>query len=58
MHGSFLRDPGGRLFPSHARLFIAPCAHGCFAERWQGYVDELWVPWPHAPGSTFSENAS
>eukprot|EP00439_Symbiodinium_sp_Y106_P046717 s5453_g5.t5 len=35
--------PGGLLFPSHARLFLAPCAHSCFAERWQSYVDELWA---------------
>ncbi|CAE7243114.1 msrA [Symbiodinium pilosum] len=34
---------GGSLFPSHARLFLAPCAHSSFAERWQDYVDELWV---------------
>ncbi|CAE8616029.1 unnamed protein product, partial [Polarella glacialis] len=35
--------PGGALYPSHATLYLAPCSHGCFSQRWQQYVDEHWA---------------
>jgi len=35
--------PGGALYPSHATVYLAPCSHSCFRDRWQQYVDEHWT---------------
>merc|ERR1719401_2425392 len=35
--------PGGAMYPSHATLYLAPCVHKCFAEKWRQYVDDHWA---------------